>query len=243
MNINEYQLEIKQELKKEAEEFDYVKYDVKIYHHEKIVKTEPKNHLELIHGNKFQCDMCNEYLPFKESLKDHQIAVHFLISCDLCEYKANGRTSLTIHQRSVHEKIKFVCTECKRQYSTKHTLAWHIKTIHEKQKKYFCIQCKFTSSVKAGLTRHMKFIHEKKKREYHCTNCSKGYYSATALRTHQWELHKQRSYHCKKCEFHTANMRELTNHQEENHQETIGWQRERALRMSNAKYGKNVKQT
>ena len=145
-----------------------------------------RDHIESTHmGISHDCDVCGKNFKTNSILKIHKRDVHDetfkketprgqekSLLCDQCEYRTNNPTSLKRHIESVHLK-KYVCSECKGDFSSDFALKGHILRKHEdtelgkitirdnKDKIYNCNQCEFKTQWPKGLQDHIDKKHDK----------------------------------------------------------------------------------
>ena len=85
------------------------------------------------------CVLSNDLLVFNSSrgtpcsLSEHHKAVHKEVKygCSTCEYQTTTRKRLFEHTRAVHKGIKYPCSKCKYQAITRSYLAEHQRAVHE----------------------------------------------------------------------------------------------------------------
>ena len=74
----------------------------------------------------------------------------------------------------MHEDIKKVeCEYCGKSLKT-HTLANHIRLVHEGVKPYKCDKCEKSFGKRINLRKHVEQVHEKL-RNFHCEICGKAF--------------------------------------------------------------------
>ena len=119
---------------------------------------------ELTNALKHQCDVCHKSFPNERYLRLHNMRVHEgkgqPDDCNICgkSFTSGGKKSR--HIKSVHEKIKrFQCGTCKKCFVSKSTLKVHVEAVHEKIK-YDCHICKRSISRLKDLNScHHKYFH------------------------------------------------------------------------------------
>ena len=145
-----------------------------------------KKHLELWHGTV-------EYNPKKK------------VSCNLCG--SNVRFFyLKRHIKEVHTKELrvHVCeyADCGQSFSRPNILINHIKSVHEKIKKFPCDFCPYKAAYKNSLLQHTEIWHSigLRERNYKCHSCDKRFYDSRNLQIHVNEVHKKiRNHQCFYC--------------------------------------------
>ena len=78
----------------------------------------------------------------------------------MCTYEASRKNYLTEHIRSVHDKIKkFKCDYCSYQTTSNSSLTKHVCSVHNQAKPYSCEQCNFQGTTKMSIQKHMNEAH------------------------------------------------------------------------------------
>ena len=85
----------------------------------------------------------------------------------MCVHAQREQGYLATHIRAVHEGVKYPCSHCSNQFTSKGPLATHIRTVHEGGK-YPCSRCGNQFTSKVHLDRHIRVVHEGVK--YTCSN-------------------------------------------------------------------------
>lgn len=119
-----------------------------------------------------ECDICHKYFP---RLEQHKRITHFhgRVPCDVCgKMYATGYMKRHAQQHkglstshtadTVVAPIKLKCTDCNKEYSSKHGYASHIQTVHKGIREK-CFYCPLDFVVAAA---HMKVAHAKEYAEY-----------------------------------------------------------------------------
>ena len=52
-------------------------------------------------------------------------------NCSLCDHQATTKSNLKTHIQYQHEGVKYVCNECVQPFTQKQHLKTHIQTIHQ----------------------------------------------------------------------------------------------------------------
>ncbi|KAL4222408.1 hypothetical protein ACF0H5_018447 [Mactra antiquata] len=122
-----------------------------------------KNH-KLVHhstSKPFICEECGAAFKLKSRLTRHE-STHTGIKsqqCELCGMKFARRYNLTIHVRSVHNKDKrFTCNKCDKNFLTNYQLKVHLMK-HSGERPYKCSVCTTGYIEKKELKKHLKKQH------------------------------------------------------------------------------------
>ena len=90
----------------------------------------------------------------------HNIDRRTMFSCGYCEYQIASSKIMEIHIKTVHDKEKkYTFDPCGPQVSHKSRLARHKKIVHEGVK-YPCEQCNYQATTKGSLAEHKRAVHE-----------------------------------------------------------------------------------
>ena len=128
--------------------------------YQSVLQGRVNAHKKLVHSNvKFSCKLCSIQTSSTQSLRIHMKLKHDdnpkKLLCDQCDYTCHSfnMTRLKEHKRAVHDKIKFPCSECSFQTTSKNSLVMHKRSKHEGIK-HKCDHCDHQSASKSDLKRH-----------------------------------------------------------------------------------------
>ena len=87
--------------------------------------------------------VCNAIIKQLQSLAEHIRAVHEGVKypCTQCNYQATSKCNLGRHQRGIHEGVKYPCRKCGQHFSQKGNLARHCISVHNKVNWHFTLLC------------------------------------------------------------------------------------------------------
>lgn len=128
---------------------------------------EKKTHLISVHGfffEEFKCDLCPKVFTLKGKLDVHKKQVHFQIknhTCEECDLKFYQKSDLKDHMLTHTGERKYQCDICKKCFSQKKYVRFHLK-VHDRSD-VFCRFCKRKFSHSFRLRIHMKRKHPKHK--------------------------------------------------------------------------------
>ncbi|XP_034237023.1 zinc finger protein 382-like [Thrips palmi] len=159
-----------------------------------------KMHAFKIHGdNPFQCLICEERCPTRRSLTQHK-QVHVVdgaFKCETCGVSQAKYSNFLRHLKLHSGTRDYTCEWCGQSFTTSTVLIRHRRR-HTGEKPYSCDVCGERFARLYGLK-----VHQSKHvgRSYFCTeeNCSKGFYSKSALNNHLKSHLPERPYKCVAC--------------------------------------------
>lgn len=163
-----------------------------------LVKHETQMHEERI----WACPRCDKVYKCKRHLKEHE-KTHFreLSCCDICGKFFKGKRYMEQHRRSHEEnyvKPEFECDTCKKVFSTKYVLDYHIKSQHMGIKKQFlCPTCGKSFSQKNSFLQHSN-VHKGLK-PYQCEHCGKSFAYEKSLKEHRFMHDNILRFKCEVC--------------------------------------------
>lgn len=151
----------------------------------------------------FECDICNQKIKTKNSLKKHQIRMHFFgtIFCKICTVKFASDDELIGHKvdcilRTRRRLIKCDYDGCKEFY--KHRAAHYLARHSERQFECDICQAKFKSKLQINL--HILSLHDPNGKHFKCDLCEKSFVKKSLVRRHQEQTHlKIRNFMCSVC--------------------------------------------
>lgn len=124
-------------------------------------------------------------------------------SCDNCDYRTAFKESIRGHMVKHQVERKFYCPHCVgKSFKTKNALQWHIKSIHEKQKKVLMLRCEYCDDVLRGNASYKAHVNVKHLREsvYVCKEpgCDEKFINRISYIQHKAQ-HAGISYPCTEC--------------------------------------------
>ena len=127
-------------------------------------------HKETHSDTQYKCELCNDWLSSKSSLKRHMQLRHpkeeiIRSNCNFCDKTFARIQGLKIHIKSVHEKKRDLqCPHCPKRFSSSSDLSQHKKVVHRevrlREGYYKCQKCPKTYLRKASLNNHSRSSHE-----------------------------------------------------------------------------------
>lgn len=178
------------------------------------------NHFMNCHSyNKpFQCDHCGICFPKKFQLTAH-IKIHVLplyeFPCQYCSKTFNTPYRLTAHNLS-HESSKFCCEICSKVLQSKFSLAFHVRTVHNKVKSEDRIKCEKCSHFLKNLESYKKHMrrHKESEQDNICPYCNKNSPNVDALRKHIKFVHESvKNLKCHFCDKRFVRAQERIEHE------------------------------
>ena len=145
-------------------------------------------HYQIRHNNsiQFPCGQCSYIAKKRRDLKYHISAVHEntqkRFKCDVCGAIV---VNLRAHKKMTHERIKYPCSRCPFQASSKVYLQSHESQLHDGIKTK-CNQCDY-SGTQFTVKKHILTEHEGVR--HRCDQCTMVYRSGGQLKTHQIKKH------------------------------------------------------
>uniref|UniRef100_A0A7S1TNT3 C2H2-type domain-containing protein n=1 Tax=Erythrolobus australicus TaxID=1077150 RepID=A0A7S1TNT3_9RHOD len=95
------------------------------------------------------------------------------------------RKSLDVHH-AIKKRRPTKCPECSKEFSQRHHMMVHYRTVHLGEKPFACSQCEKRFTQRSNMLSHMHDVHENpEERLFHCASCGKGYKSKSKLRLHR----------------------------------------------------------
>jgi len=194
-------------------------------------------HTKNVHGKRvrtFKCNICNEDLGDKTSLKVHRLKLHKEsesaglgknIACPYCPKKFNINYHLNGHIFTNHRekvvlhpeiKLKYTCTICNEKFYGKGNLTDHNSKVHGKE--YECKFCDMTFKHKP--TRNVHIEKEHGHAHHMCEICSKTFKTKSAIIKHR-KRHMEGNFFkfpCSQCAKGAQTEQGLLTHMETHHQ-------------------------
>jgi hypothetical protein len=183
----------------------------------------------------FICPECQDNFSSSEALKNHWKIKHKTIKhkpydkleeeclCNLCGKTFKRKSYLKEHLKEVHERLPYICSECQKEYPSKHTLKIHLWSEHNigKDMSCVCTLCDEVKTTKYGLKQHMKAKHEGLK-DHVCHLCGTGFSLPQGLKNHIQRIHEHSGkYVCDYCDFKTVVPNKLKMHENEVHTKAV----------------------
>ena len=109
--------------------------------------------------DKYQCEFCDNFYFFKNSLTKHMTIDHLKSKCEFCSREFIHESELHRHVEIHQKENNVTCEFCGFVYADKSDLVEHIMEVHPDY------QCKFCDNFcggKSGLTNHIKRVHPEK---------------------------------------------------------------------------------
>ncbi|OXA42157.1 Zinc finger protein 77 [Folsomia candida] len=167
-------------------------------------------HMRFTHSNKAKpkCKICSVEFVRPENLRGHMANVHSTEARPRhpCSVVGCGKTFLYNHGLSRHfgtehaeNPVRFCCTLCSKEYTTKLNLEAHIAA-HTGEKSYKCDTCGMIFVTHYRLKAHQEVHREKSKRKvYKCELCPSTFLSKMGISRHVRTIHGDRNYLCTHC--------------------------------------------
>ena len=173
-----------------------------------------KKHTTKIHdGNKFRCDLCDEYSsPKLWCIARHRLAKHdavtetfgpFYCPNEGCNFRTVLENDLQVHVSRVHEQTKpFKCGVCNKCFPHQAHLRLHVEQVHMKLKKYSCDLCDEKFMWHVQIKKHKREKHKDifPENPHVCDICGETFQDIHSLRGHVKRRHSGRPLvECKYC--------------------------------------------
>lgn len=83
-----------------------------------------------------------------------------LLPCPKCPQQFTRRSNLNKHLRSIHDRERrFQCMLCSRRFKRRDHLVKHVRSVHEKERKFGCDICGVRFAEKYNRDKHRESIH------------------------------------------------------------------------------------
>ena len=197
--------------------------------------TEPvlKSHIEA-HKTERVCteDDCREVFSNGSNLREHLLFVHKVVRarkivvaskdfiCVQCGKGFTNKHSLSYHTKQTHEKVpgKHVCNVCGKRCQSRAKLEYHV-ALHS-EPTVPCHECKKLFHTQGYLTRHIRSKHTPDNRKrYQCPICQKGFNVKDSIEGHKNWHQGVKPFNCAWCSLKFADKSNLTSHEKRLHPE------------------------
>lgn len=178
----------------------------------------------------YSCFKCNNVLPSKRGLKQHQKQCNEIpdlnledktskYSCSNCSYRCQSPAILKIHERTHSGEKPFSCTFCDYKSGQKNNVAKHI-LVHMKEKPFRCQYCDYRCAQKNNLV-----VHERTHtgfKPFACTFCDYRTVQKPNLVKHMYLHTDQKPFSCDICSYRCVQKTNLTKHKQRHINENAG---------------------
>uniref|UniRef100_A0A1B8XZW0 C2H2-type domain-containing protein n=1 Tax=Xenopus tropicalis TaxID=8364 RepID=A0A1B8XZW0_XENTR len=130
-------------------------------------------------------------------------------STHICTHAMNDSV-LSNHKKDLAEEKTFICTQCGKNFSTKHNFHIH-QLVHTGEKPFTCTECSKSFSQKSVLHRHRR-IHTQEK-PFTCTECGARFSQKSMLHRHQTVHTGAKPFTCTECGKNFSYKSNLLSHQ------------------------------
>lgn len=146
---------------------------------------------------RYKCAVCPKRFHWQSNLKAHQ-PTHYdgCARCDICKRKFNNTLELDMHAAFHRNDVRFQCVWCRKCYSSRHKLHYHIKNSHVKMPSFQCDQCDKSFKFSQQLKIH-RIVHTDEKPR--CYICNKTFLTKYNLQSHLTSHVSSKSFECDIC--------------------------------------------
>lgn len=166
-----------------------------------------------------RCDICKKMLSSRNSLREHQITIHWKngrFPCADCDKRFTNRRSLQIH-RVMHTKERnYVCELCGSTHKRPHELTLHMRDMHSENQTYRCDVCFQCFKTKSDLKAHCFGDHVDTVTD--CIVCKQKLMTPFSIYTHCLKHAGYRDFDCDVCGRAFKTKKALTDHQKTHNQ-------------------------
>lgn len=173
---------------------------------EKCFESFPRQNLLKVHSHKvhgedaFECPICGKMFPLRKYVIRHKKKEHIVdgaYKCETCGFSIKKYNNFLRHLK-LHTGTKdYTCECCGKSFTTPTVLRRHLRR-HTGEKPYSCEECGERFSRLYGLN-----VHKNKHvgRNFKCSeeNCSKAFFSKSALNNHLKSHLPHRPFTCVAC--------------------------------------------
>ncbi|XP_067636561.1 zinc finger protein ZFP2-like isoform X2 [Eurosta solidaginis] len=236
-HFNYSQIELLKNESVEADETNGELSDLDTIHSTLSVKSKLEEPDLNLNWSQYMCPLCNKSFKERSYLQSHlkrhnaddQIKLdirpnqkfeYYLYKCDICNRRFHKAESLFNHQLVHNEKADskmywHVCDLCGKAYSTRRTLARHLRIRHpgemsqKKENRDNCKQrldcdlCGKIYSKRHNLVNHKRVQHSTDKpqpiKQHSCNFCNKRFRDTGSLKVHERTHTGERPYLCPEC--------------------------------------------
>ena len=140
------------------------------------------------------------------------------LQCKFCQYVGPRLIRLQQHVKTKHEGLRHKCTECSYQCTESSNLNRHIDKIH-RGIRHTCEHCSRDFTEKRLMKTQMENIHSSNdsRKKIYCGECTKEYFTKSALLKHEKSTHMGIIHSCIKCDYKGSSKDRLNYHIEGNH--------------------------
>ena len=138
------------------------------------------------------------------------------LTCKFCDYQSIWRSVLDQHVNTTHLNVKWQCSICLMEFTSKHGHQLHLFSVHQVETKglkiFHCSVCAYSTARQQDYNRHL-ITHEEKSKTFECSICHKKFSSNRLLQTHDRRMHNDReNRRCNLCGKDFARPCDLQNH-------------------------------
>eukprot|EP00111_Clytia_hemisphaerica_P002623 TCONS_00007448-protein len=144
-------------------------------------------HINSVHKNRIQCDVCGQSMSSLGYLKRHQI-IHISVECKVCGKLCANQFKLKEHQ-VIHNAKAFQCDVCGNSFTQKAYLSKHKDMVHKGIKPFKCNACGKYFAQRGDLRVHIAAKHKQEK-DFKCYECGKMFPLKRYLKCHMERIHE-----------------------------------------------------
>ncbi|VDI65132.1 Hypothetical predicted protein [Mytilus galloprovincialis] len=163
-----------------------------------------REHVQRMHKDKiWSCEFCDKIFSIQKDLVRHEKChLNPQLCCDFCGKMYKSRRTFIQHKKSHEEnyiKPEYECKVCKKSFSTKYVLNYHVKSEHLGMKKQFlCPTCGKSFTQKNSYVQHAN-VHMGLK-PYQCEHCGKSFAYEKSLKEHRFMHDEVLHFKCDVCD-------------------------------------------